>query len=241
MAAFIVVPNGQRSVLGFTALAFIAILLLARVAQWQAAQAAGQRKGAKAVSPDRLPRGVVLRSLAILVVLLFSKTFYLASLNSYYTFYLMQTFGVELQTAQVLLFVFLGAVAVGTFAGGPIGDRVGRKYVIWASILGVLPFTLLLPHLGLTGTVIDSVLIGLVLSSAFSAMVVYAQELAPGHIGTIAGLFFGLSFGLGGLGAAALGLVADMTSLNFVYNICAFLPAIGLLAFFLPNVRLKHG
>jgi FSR family fosmidomycin resistance protein-like MFS transporter len=241
MAAFIVVPNGQRSVLGFTALAFIAILLLARVAQWQAAHAAGQRKGAKAVAPDRLPRGLVLRSLAILVVLLFSKTFYLASLNSYYTFYLMQTFGVELQTAQVLLFVFLGAVAVGTFAGGPIGDRVGRKYVIWASILGVLPFTLLLPHLGLTGTVIDSVLIGLVLSSAFSAMVVYAQELAPGHIGTIAGLFFGLSFGLGGLGAAALGLVADMTSLNFVYNICAFLPAIGLLAFFLPNVRLKHG
>lgn len=239
MAAFIVVPNGQTSVLAFTALAFIAIGLLARVAQWQASHAA-PRKGARAAAPDRLPRGLVLRSLAILVVLLFSKTFYLASLNSYYTFYLMQTFGVELQSAQVLLFVFLGAVAVGTFAGGPIGDRIGRKYVIWASILGVLPFTLLLPHLGLTGTVIDTVAIGLILSSAFSAMVVYAQELAPGHIGMIAGLFFGLSFGLGGLGAAALGFVADQTSLDLVYNICAFLPAIGLLAFFLPDVRLKR-
>jgi FSR family fosmidomycin resistance protein-like MFS transporter len=240
MAAFIVVPHGQTSVLAFTALAFIAIGLLSRVAQWQTAHAV-PRGAAKAAAPDRLPRGIVMRSLAILVVLLFSKTFYLASINSYYTFYLIQTFGVHLQTAQVLLFVFLGAVAVGTFAGGPIGDRIGRKYVIWVSILGVLPFTLLLPHLGLVGTVIDSVMIGLVLSSAFSAMVVYAQELAPGHIGTIAGLFFGLSFGLGGLGAAALGFVADLTSLNFVYNICAFLPAIGLLAFFLPDVRLKRG
>jgi FSR family fosmidomycin resistance protein-like MFS transporter len=240
MAAFIVVPHGQISVLAFTALAFIAILLLIRVARFQAAHAAAPRKAARA-APDRFPRAVVMRALAILVVLLFSKTFYLASINTYYTFYLIQTFDVPLQTAQVLLFVFLGAVAVGTFAGGPIGDRIGRKYVIWVSILGVLPFTLLLPHLGLTGTVIDSVLIGLILSSAFSAMVVYAQELAPGHIGTIAGLFFGLSFGLGGLGAAALGFVVDKTSLTFVYNICAFLPAIGLLAFFLPHVKLRHG
>ena len=240
MAAFIVVPRGQISVLAFTALAFIAILLLIRVARFQAAHAAAPRKAAKA-APDRFPRSVVTRSLVILVVLLFSKTFYLASINTYYTFYLMQTFDVPLQTAQILLFVFLGAVAVGTFAGGPIGDRIGRKYVIWVSILGVLPFTLLLPHLGLAGTVIDSVLIGLILSSAFSAMVVYAQELAPGHIGTIAGLFFGLSFGLGGLGAAALGYVVDKTSLTFVYNICAFLPAIGLLAFFLPHVKMKHG
>ena len=240
MAAFIVVPNGQRSVLAFTALAFIAILLLIRVARFQAAHIAAPKKAAKAVA-DRFPRAVVMRALSILVVLLFSKTFYLASINTYYTFYLMQTFDVSLQTAQVLLFVFLGAVAVGTFAGGPIGDRIGRKYVIWVSILGVLPFTLALPHLGLVGTVIDSVLIGLILSSAFSAMVVYAQELAPGHIGTIAGLFFGLSFGLGGLGAAALGYVVDKTSLTFVYNVCAFLPAIGLLAFFLPHVKMKHG
>ena len=169
--------------------------------------------------------------------MLFSKTFYLSSLQSYYTFYLMQTFGVSLQSSQVLLFVFLGAVAVGTFFGGPLGDRIGRKYVIWGSILGVLPFTLLLPHLGLVGTIIDSVAIGLVLSSAFAAMVVYAQELAPGNVGAVAGLFFGLSFGLGGLGAAALGFLADRTSLTFVYQVCAYLPAIGLITYFLPDTH----
>jgi FSR family fosmidomycin resistance protein-like MFS transporter len=241
MAAFIVVPHGQISVLAFTALAFMAILLLAHVARWQIARGpvAPKTSGA-AQAADGYPRGVVVRSLAILVVLLFSKTWYLASINSYYTFYLIQTFDVSVQTAQVLLFVFLGAVAAGTFAGGPIGDWIGRKYVIWVSILGVLPFTLLLPHLGLVGTVLDSIAIGLVLSSAFSAMVVYATELAPGNVGAIAGLFFGLSFGLGGLGAAALGLVAD-TSLTFVYRLCAYLPAIGLLAYFLPDVRLKRG
>jgi FSR family fosmidomycin resistance protein-like MFS transporter len=242
MAAFIVVPHGQISVLAFTALAFMAILLLAHVARWQIARGpvAPKTSGA-AQAADGYPRGVVVRSLAILVVLLFSKTWYLASINSYYTFYLIQTFDVSVQTAQVLLFVFLGAVAAGTFAGGPIGDWIGRKYVIWVSILGVLPFTLLLPHLGLVGTVLDSIAIGLVLSSAFSAMVVYATELAPGNVGAIAGLFFGLSFGLGGLGAAALGLVADHTSLTFVYRLCAYLPAIGLLAYFLPDVRLKRG
>ncbi len=241
MAAFIVVPEGQISVLAFTALAFLAILLLARVAQWQIAHALVARKGAATHAADSLPRRVVWRSIAILVVLLFSKTVYLASLNSYYTFYLIDTFHVSVQTSQVLLFVFLGAVAAGTFAGGPIGDRIGRKYVIWVSILGVLPFTLLLPQLGLVGTVIDSIAIGLILSSAFSAMVVFATELSPGNVGAIAGLFFGLSFGLGGLGAAALGLVADHTSLAFVYRLCGFLPAIGLLAFFLPDVRLKRG
>ena len=241
MAAFIVVPNGQISVLAFTALAFVAILLLLRVANWQIAHASVARKASAHHGGERLPRSVVWRSIAILVVLLFSKTFYLASLNSYYTFYLKQTFDVSTQTSQVLLFVFLGAVAAGTFAGGPIGDRIGRKYVIWVSILGVLPFTLLLPHLGLTGTVIDSVAVGLILSSAFSAMVVYAQELAPGNVGAIAGLFFGLSFGLGGLGAAALGLVADHTSLTFVYKLCGYLPAIGLLTYFLPDVRVRKG
>ena len=241
MAAFIVVPEGQISVLAFTALAFLAILLLARVAQWQIAHALVARKGAATRAADSLPRRVVWRSIAILVVLLFSKTVYLASLNSYYTFYLIDTFHVSVQTSQVLLFVFLGAVAAGTFAGGPIGDRIGRKYVIWVSILGVLPFTLLLPQLGLVGTVIDSIAIGLILSSAFSAMVVFATELSPGNVGAIAGLFFGLSFGLGGLGAAALGLVADHTSLAFVYRLCGFLPAIGLLAYFLPDVRLKRG
>ncbi len=241
MAAFIVVPHGQISVLAFTALAFMAILLLTHVARWQIARGVVVPKASAARAVDGYPRAVVVRSLAILVVLLFSKTWYLASINSYYTFYLIQTFDVSVQTAQVLLFVFLGAVAAGTFAGGPIGDRIGRKYVIWVSILGVLPFTLLLPHLGLLGTVLDSIAIGLVLSSAFSAMVVYATELAPGNVGAIAGLFFGLSFGLGGLGAAALGLVADHTSLTFVYRLCAYLPAIGLLAYFLPDVRLKRG
>jgi MFS transporter, FSR family, fosmidomycin resistance protein len=239
MAAFIVVPGGQISVLAFTALAFMAILLLMRVAQWQVAHASLVRKSVAHPGGERIPRKVVVRSIGILVVLLFSKTFYLASINTFYTFYLMNTFDLPVQTAQVLLFVFLGAVAVGTFAGGPIGDRIGRKYVIWVSILGVLPFTLLLPHLGLTGTVIDSIAIGLILSSAFSAMVVYAQELAPGNVGAIAGLFFGLSFGLGGLGAAALGLVADHTSLTFVYQICAYLPAIGLLTYFLPDMHVK--
>jgi len=241
MAAFIVVPRGQRSVLAFTALAFVAILILSHVARWHIAHRASRLALASASAPTSdLPRAIVVRSIAILVVLLFSKTFYLASLNSYYTFYLIETFHVSLQNAQVLLFVFLGAVAAGTFAGGPIGDRIGRKYVIWVSILGVLPFTLLLPHLGLVGTVIDSIAIGLILSSAFSAMVVYAQELAPGNIGAIAGLFFGLSFGLGGIGAAALGLLADYTSLTFVYRVCAFLPAIGLLTYFLPDVRSRR-
>ena len=241
MAAFIVVPGGQRSVLAFTALAFVAVIILSRVAHWHVAhRAARKAAGSVSAAPPALPRAIVVRSLTILVVLLFSKTFYLASINSYYTFYLIQTFQVSLQEAQVLLFVFLGAVAAGTFAGGPIGDRIGRKYVIWVSILGVLPFTLLLPHLGLVGTVVDSVAIGLILSSAFSAMVVYAQELAPGNIGAIAGLFFGLSFGLGGIGAAALGLLADYTSLTFVYRLCAFLPAIGLLTYFLPDVRSRR-
>ena len=241
MAAFIVVPAGQRSVLAFTALAFVAVIILSRVARWHVAhRAARKAAGSVSAAPPTLPRAIVVRSLTILVVLLFSKTFYLASINSYYTFYLIQTFQVSLQQAQVLLFVFLGAVAAGTFAGGPIGDRIGRKYVIWVSILGVLPFTLLLPHLGLVGTVVDSVAIGLILSSAFSAMVVYAQELAPGNIGAIAGLFFGLSFGLGGIGAAALGLLADYTSLTFVYRLCAFLPAIGLLTYFLPDVRSRR-
>jgi FSR family fosmidomycin resistance protein-like MFS transporter len=240
MAAFIVVPFGQRSVLAFTVLAFIAIVLLTHIARWHAAHRA-QRKAAGATArPAPASPAVVRRTMAILVVLVFSKVFYLASLQSYYTFYLIQTFGVSVQTSQVLLFVFLAGVAAGTYAGGPIGDRYGRKFVIWLSILGVLPFTLLLPHLGLVGTAIDSVCIGLVLSSAFSAIVVYAQELTPGNVGAVAGLFFGLSFGLGGLGAALLGFLADKTSLGFVYNVCAFLPAIGLLTYFLPDLHARR-
>jgi FSR family fosmidomycin resistance protein-like MFS transporter len=210
------------------------VVILTGVSRWYAAIRARPRKAAAATGPA-LPRHVVLRTLFVLIVMLFSKVLYLSSLNSYYTFYLIQTFALSIQQAQVLLFVFLASVAAGTFLGGPLVDRFGAKFVIWGSILGVLPFTLLLPHLGLVGTVINSIAIGLIISSAFSAMVVYAQELTPGNVGAVAGLFFGLSFGLGGVGAALLGMLADKTSLTFVYHVCAFLPAVGLLGGFLPS------
>ena len=184
-------------------------------------------------------RKVVL-SVAILIALVFSKYFYLASLITYYTFYLIQKFHVSVQNAQVHLFVFLGAVAAGTIIGGPIGDRFGRKYVIWCSILGVLPFTLLLPYANLFWTGILSVVIGLILASAFSAILVYAQDLIPGKVGMISGLFFGLAFGMGGVGAALLGELADHTSIDFVYKVCAFLPVIGLLTAFLPNLEKRR-
>ncbi len=174
-------------------------------------------------------------SIAILVILIFSKYFYLVSLSSYYTFYLISKFHVSIQSAQIYLFVFLFSVAAGTFIGGPVGDRIGRKYVIWVSILGVAPFTLILPHVGLACTAVLSVVIGLVLSSAFTAILVFAQELVPGKVGMIAGLFFGLAFGMGGLGSAVLGHLADKTSIEYVYKVCAFLPLIGLLAGFLPK------
>jgi FSR family fosmidomycin resistance protein-like MFS transporter len=239
MAAFIVVPFGQTSVVWFSALALVAMAILTRVSRWHAAHRASPRSHA-AIALPALPRKIVLRSIVLLVVLVFSKVFYLSSLSSYYTFYLIETFKISVQQSQVFLFVFLGAVAAGTFVGGPIGDRFGRKAVIWGSIVGVLPFTLALPHLDLVWTVIDTIAIGLILSSAFSAIVVYAQELVPGNVGAIAGLFFGLSFGLGGIGAALLGALADVTSLGFVYRICAFLPAIGLLTFFLPDIRARR-
>jgi FSR family fosmidomycin resistance protein-like MFS transporter len=175
--------------------------------------------------------------MAVLLVLMLSKFFYLASMGSYYTFYLMSRFHVDLQTAQLCLFVFLGSVAAGTIIGGPIGDRIGRDRVILGSILGVLPFTLALPHVGFTMTVLLTVPIGLLLASAFPALVVYAQELMPNRIGTVSGLMFGLAFGFGGLGAALLGYLADATSIRLVYQLCAFLPALGLLAAFLPKAR----
>jgi len=234
LAAFVVVPFGQRSVLAFTAFALTAVVLLTAVSRWFAAHRAKPKQVEAAARPPP-PRAVVVRTLAVLIILLFSKVLYLASIGSYYTFYLMGAFGVSLQTSQMMLFVFLASVAAGTFLGGPIADRIGAKFVIWGSILGVLPFTLLLPHLGLLGTAIDSIAIGLIISSAFSAIVVYAQELTPGNVGAVAGLFFGLSFGLGGIGAALLGALADRTSLTFVYHVCAFLPAVGLLAAVLPT------
>ncbi len=240
LAAFVVVPFGQHSVAAFTLLALAAVGLLTGVTRWYAARRAQWAKAMALAGPTH-PRKLVLRTLAVLIVMLFSKVLYLSSLNSYYTFYLIETFSVSIQGAQVLLFVFLAAVAAGTFLGGPLVDRFGPKLVIWGSILGVLPFTLLLPHLGLIGTIVDTIAIGLVLSSAFSAMVVYAQELTPGNVGAVAGLFFGLSFGLGGVGAALLGILADRTSLAFVYQVCAFLPAIGLLGGFLPEPRPTEG
>jgi FSR family fosmidomycin resistance protein-like MFS transporter len=236
LAAFIVLPNGQRSIAWFAITALLAMTILSRVGIWYQAHLVAQAARPKpAVSG--LPNGKVLRSLAILVLLVFSKNVYLASLTSYYTFYLIHKFGISVRAAQLHLFVFLGAVAAGTFIGGPVGDRIGRKYVIWVSILGVLPFTLLLPYANLLWTEVLSVVIGLVLASAFSAIVVFAQELVPGRVGTVSGIFFGFAFGAGAIGAALLGQLADATSIDLVYTICSFLPAIGLLTYFLPNVE----
>ena len=179
----------------------------------------------------------VSKAMSILIALMFSKFIYLASFTSYYTFYLMEGFGLSIKDAQIYQFVFFAAVAAGTIAGGPIGDRIGRKLVIWVSILGVLPFALLLPHVGLAATVALSVVIGFLIASAFPAIVVYGQELMPGRVGMVSGLFFGLAFGIGGIGAAALGALADWQGIRFVFLLCSFLPAIGVLAVFLPNTH----
>jgi FSR family fosmidomycin resistance protein-like MFS transporter len=241
LAAFIVVPRGQGSIAWFSVAALLAILLLSNVSLWYSRHPAmAARRGRRQAAPvatSPLPRAKVLGALTIILVLLFSKNVYTASLSSYYTFYLMQKFQLSVQDAQFHLFAFLGAVAIGTFAGGPIGDRVGRKPVIWFSILGTFPFALMLPYAGLAWTGILSVVIGLILASAFSAIVVYAQELMPGRVGMVAGLMFGFSFGLGGLGAAALGQIADWTSIGTVYKVCSFLPLIGLLTALLPNIE----
>lgn len=238
LAAYIVMPRGQGSVAWFAFAALAAMLILSRIGLWYRDQIPAQRKaGAKAAGAPPLPRRTIVATMTVLGLLIFSKYFYMASLSSYYTFYLMHKFGVSAQSAQVHLFVFLGAVALGTLAGGPIGDRIGRRYVIWFSILGVLPFTLLLPHADLAWTTVLTVIIGLILSSAFSAILVYAQELVPGRTGVIAGLFFGFAFGMGGLGAAALGQLADHIGIEAVYRLCAYLPAIGLLAWFLPKLE----
>ncbi|HKE48727.1 MAG TPA: MFS transporter [Rhodanobacteraceae bacterium] len=237
LAAFIVMPRGQTSVTWFAIFALLAIALLTRIGSWYRAHIPAHRKAHASTRKATLPRRTIVVTMLILGLLIFSKYFYLASLSSYYTFYLMQKFGVTAQSAQLHLFVFLGAVAAGTLAGGPIGDRIGRRYVIWGSILGVLPFTLLLPHANLFWTTILTVIIGLVLASAFSAIIVYAQELVPGRTGVISGIFYGFAFGMGGLGAAVLGEIADHIGIEAVYGICAFLPAIGLLAWFLPAIE----
>ena len=239
LAAFIVLPNGQRSIAWFSVVAILAIAVLARVGAWYKSHNLAKSKSQAGDSQRHasLSTRKVAAALAILGALIFSKYFYLASLVAFYTFYLMGKFHVSVQSAQLHLFVFLGAVAAGTIIGGPIGDRVGRKYVIWCSILGVLPFTLALPYANLFWTGILSAVIGLILASAFSAILVYAQELVPGRVGAISGLFFGFAFGMGGVGAAFLGALADRTSLGFVYRVCSFLPLIGILAAFLPNLE----
>ena len=240
LAAFIVLPHGQGSLAWFSLAALLGMALLGKVGFWAKAYRAARAKIAKHVT-DHFHHGLsekqVNLSIAILVALIFSKYIYMASLTSYYTFYLISKFHLPVQSAQIYLFVFLGAVALGTIMGGPIGDRLGRKYVIWWSILGVLPFTLALPYSNLFWTVIFSVIIGTILASAFPAIVVYAQELLPGKLGMISGLFFGLAFGTAGIAAALLGQLADHTSIGFVYRAVSFMPLLGLLAIFLPDIE----
>ncbi len=239
LAAWIIIPGGQHSIAWFSIAALLAIFVLRQIGHWyQRQQTLGKSKAKrKAASYIALPRDQVIKAVGILLVLIFSKYFYMASLSSYFTFYLISKFQLSVQQAQIHLFVFLAAVAVGTVAGGPIGDRVGRKLVIWVSILGVAPFTLLLPHADLFWTTVLTVIIGLILASAFSAILVFAQELMPGKVGTVSGLFFGFAFGMGGIGAAMLGKLADVYGIFFVYQVCAFLPLIGLLAAFLPKLK----
>jgi MFS transporter, FSR family, fosmidomycin resistance protein len=236
LVALIVVPFGQPSIAWFSSIAFLAIVILWRIGQWYKPQITSKKAAPVAWHPDApSPRRVTI-ALAVLVALLFSKQLYVSSLSSYYIFYLIDRFGVSTQAAQFYLFIFLASNAVGAFLGGPLGDRFGRKIVIWFSILGALPFTLALPYAGLYASAVLTVFIGLIISSTTSSIIVFAQELVPHRFGMISGVFFGVAFGIGGLGAAVLGKVADHTSIAFVYQICAFLPAIGLLAVFLPKM-----
>jgi FSR family fosmidomycin resistance protein-like MFS transporter len=237
-AAFLVLPRGQAGLAWFAPAALTGIVVLTALGYWY--QHNGHAKGAATNASVRHPtlaRGQVSQAMAVLIALLFSKYIYLASFTSYYTFYLMDRFAISTKDAQIYQFVFFAAVAAGTVAGGPIGDRLGRKLVIWVSILGVLPFTLLLPHVGLLPTVVLSAVIGFVIASAFPAIVVFGQELMPGRVGMVSGLFFGFIFGIGGIGAAALGALADWQGIRFVFVLCSFLPAFGILAAFLPNLR----
>jgi FSR family fosmidomycin resistance protein-like MFS transporter len=242
LAAAIIIPRGQGHILWFTGLALVGIIVLTRIGGWyqrNLARLVTKPRAAGAAELPRLTSRQVSFALGILVVLIFSKYFYLISLTNYYTFYLMDKFAVSVQAAQIYLFIFLFAVAAGTIIGGPVGDRIGRKRVIWISILGVAPFSLALPHFGLLGTVILTVFIGLILASAFSAILVYAQELVTGNVGLIAGLFFGLAFGAAGIGSALLGRLADHTSIGYVFTVSAFFPLLGLLTAFLPEVEAK--
>ncbi|HEV7464367.1 MAG TPA: MFS transporter [Methyloceanibacter sp.] len=248
LAAFIVLPYGQHTIVWFSLVALLAMVLLGGVGSWYGKTLKVNRAapGKEREAIAEMTHGKVGKTIAILMALTFSKQFYLVSITSFYIFYLIHTFGLSVQSAQLYLFVFLAAVAAGTVIGGPIGDRIGARRVIWWSILGVLPFTLALPYADLFWTAVLSVIIGVILASAFPQIIVYAQGLLPGRVGMVAGLFFGLAFGIAGIGAAFLGWLADETSIAFVYHVCAFLPAIGLLAAFLPEtakpkVRVTRG
>jgi FSR family fosmidomycin resistance protein-like MFS transporter len=239
LAAWIIVPRGQRSLAWFSAVALLGIVVLARVGGWYRKNVHRTRPAKRRATShlgDTLSTRRIAVAMGVLIVLVISKYFYLVSLTNYYTFYLIHRFGVSVQASQVYLFVFLFAVAAGTIAGGPLGDRFGRKIVIWVSILGVAPFSITLPHMGLTGTVILSVVVGVVLASAFSAILVFAQELVPGKVGLVAGLFFGFAFGVSGIASAALGKLADHTGIEFVFHACGYLPLLGILTVFLPNM-----
>ncbi|WP_311762874.1 MFS transporter [Proteus terrae] len=237
LAALLIAPYGKGNVGWFSLAALLAIVVLLQVSRWYKIQQEAHKKQPKALNNKAiLPRKTLFGSLAILLILIFSKYFYLASISSYYTFYLIHKFGVSVQNAQIHLFVFLFAVAAGTMIGGPVGDKIGRKYVIWGSILGVAPFTLILPYASLYWTGVLTVFIGVILASAFSAILVYAQELIPGKTGMVSGLFFGLAFGMGGIGAAVLGYIADQKSIEYVYHICAYLPLLGIFTILLPNI-----
>ena len=242
LVALIVVGNGQQYILCFTLAAFIAIIILSKVSQWYKAHLTN--RAANPVQKEEVNNGLTKRkvysSLFVLLLLIFSKFFYLSSMTNYFTFFLIGKFHVSIQQSQLYLFIFLASVAAGTLIGGFLGDIFGRKYVIWFSILGAAPFTLILPYANLHWAIFLSVIIGLIISSAFSAIVVYGQELVPGKVGTVSGLFFGLAFGMGGLGSAFLGWLADRTSITYVFEVCAYLPLIGIITGFLPDIEGKH-
>jgi FSR family fosmidomycin resistance protein-like MFS transporter len=237
LAAFIVVPRGQASVAFFCVAALLGMIILQQVGRWYNRYTAARKGNGSAIPAINLPRNKVVIALIVLALLVFTKNIYMASFTSFYTFYAMERFGVTVQQSQLMLFLFLGAVALGTVLGGPVGDRFGSRTVIWFSILGILPFTVALPFVGFTATLVLTFVIGVMIASAFPAIVVFAQELVPGRVGMIAGIFFGFAFGMGGIAAAVLGVVADARGIQFVYLVCAFLPFLGLLTIFLPDMR----
>lgn len=240
MAALLIAPYGRDHVAAVACLAFVGMLVMVPICRWYREHLKEKKLGnvkQQEQQPQPLPRRQTMLTIGVLLTLIFSKYLYMASLNSYYTFYLIDKFGVSIKTSQILLFVFLGATAIGTIIGGPIGDKFGRKYVIWASILGTAPFALLMPHVGFVPTILCSFLVGLVLSSAFPAIIIYAQELLPNNIGLTSGLFYGFAFGIAGISAAVLGTFVDAYGIYSVYNFCSFIPLLGMVAYFLPNLK----